>query len=363
MSGSVSLAMRIQAFSKLSKALSRVATALGGSHQSELPHTAEQALYNAAQEAEKANPWFARREVARALGAISVMINEKALLSWTALYPELHKETGATKTIAVIMAGNLPLVGFHDFLGVIISGHRFLGKLSSQDALLPVALAELLVAIEPGLKSQIVFTRELIRDADAIIATGSDNTARYFEYYFGGKPHIIRKNRNSCAMLTGYETEDELKRLGEDIFAYYGLGCRSVSHLFVPKDFNFSRLADAWKPFNYLLLNKKYTNNLNYHKALYEVSGIPFIHNGQCILTENPGLASPLSVIHYTRYRQISDAEQFIQLHTSSIQCVVSSTKLQAGGAPVVPFGQSQHPQLDDYADGVDTIRFLIGLY
>jgi len=362
MPGSVSLAMRIQAFSKLSKALSRVATALGGSHQSGLPHAAERALFIAAQEAEKANPWFTRCEIARALDAVSVMINEKALLRWSALYQELQQETVATKTIAVIMAGNIPLVGFHDFLSVVISGHRFLGKLSSQDALLPFALAELLVAIEPGLKSQIAFTRELITEADAIIATGSDNTARYFEYYFGGKPHIIRKNRNSSAVLTGYETEDQLKKLGEDVFAYYGLGCRSVSHLFVPKDFNFSSLADAWQPFNYLLLNKKYTNNLKYQKALYEVSGIPFTHNGQCILTKNPGLASPLSVIHYTQYQSITEAEKNIHLHANSIQCVVADNNLLTNDIPVVPFGKSQHPQLDDYADGLDTIRFLLSL-
>ncbi len=362
MSNKLSLTSRIQAFTKLSGALSRISAALGNEFRPQSVDDAEKTFCAAVEEAEMANPWFTRRETVRALGAISHMTNEKSLLSWTASYPALQKETGGTKTVGVIMAGNLPLVGFHDLLCVVLSGHRFVGKLSSQDALLPVALAELLVAIEPGLKSQIAFTCDLTTDADAIIATGSDNTARYFEHHFGDKPHIIRKNRNSIAVLHGNETADDLQKLGEDIFAYFGLGCRSVSHICIPKDFDLSRLKDAWKPFEYLLLNKKYKNNLSYYKALFEVSGTPYRQLGHCILTENTGLASPLSVIHYSSYHNIAEAEKLIQPHANGIQCVVSEMQLQTVGVPLVPFGHSQYPKLDDYADGVDTICFLTSL-
>lgn len=362
MTGHVSLTSYIHAFSKLSSSLKRVSAVLNGAPVSALVSLAEKNLHNAAIEAEKANPWFTRREIVRAFDAISAMITEEALLNWTAAYPDLQKGPGAIKTVAVIMAGNLPLVGFHDLLCVIISGHRFLGKLSSQDALLPVAFAGLLTDLAPGLKGQIKFTNDYLLDADAIIATGSDNTARYFEYHHGNKPHIIRKNRNATAVLTGAETEAELISLGEDTFAYYGLGCRSVSHIFIPSGFSINHLAEAWQPFNYLLLNKKYRNNLHYHRALYAVSDIPYIPADHCIFIENARFASPLSVIHYTQYSSISETERLIRLHASGIQCVVSNKKLHTGGAPVVPFGQSQQPKPGDYADGIDTIRFLAGL-
>lgn len=360
MESKISLRTRIQAFSKLSAILKRISATLEDSNYPKFEFSGGEALLIASREAEKANPWFTQREIARALRAISIMTSEKALLNWVKKHPGIQDQSPGQKTVAVIMAGNLPLVGFHDFLCVLITGHRFLGKLSSQDAQLPVALADLLLDIEPGLKSQIAFTKELAWDADIIIATGSDNTARYFEYHFGNKPHIIRKNRNSMAVLTGDETADELKKLGEDLFAYYGLGCRSVSHLFVPEDYNLSRLADSWKPFDYLLLNKKYKNNLDFHKALFEVKGTPFTQVGHGILAQNPALASPLSVIHYTPYNIVTEAEKFIQAHATGIQCVVSGKELQSNGVPIVPFGHSQQPQLDDYADGVDTMKFLI---
>lgn len=362
MDNTISLTSRIQAFIKLSELLKRISATLDGNNGLKPNGAAEKAICVAGREAEKTNPWFTQREIARALNAISVMTSEKALLKWAKKYPGMQGQSSGQKTVAVIMAGNIPLVGFHDFLCVLIAGHRFLGKLSSQDAQLPVALADLLLDIEPGLKSQVAFTKELAWEADAIIATGSDNTARYFEYHFGNKPHIIRKNRNSVAVLTGEETEEELQMLGEDIFAYYGLGCRSVSHLFVPEDLNLHCLAEAWKPFKYLLLNKKYKNNLDYNKALSEVSGTSFSHAGHCIFAHNPALASPLSVIHYTPYKSITEAEKFIQIHATGIQCVVSGNKLETNAVPVVSFGQSQQPELDDYADGVDTMQFLLSL-
>jgi hypothetical protein len=243
------------------------------------------------------------------------------------------------------MAGNIPLVGFHDLLCVLISGHRLSAKLSSQDSVLMRYVVEKLVAIEPRFKDYISFV-ERMNDADAVIATGSDNTARYFEYYFRNIPHIIRKNRSSCAILRGTETNEQLIALGKDVFSYFGLGCRNVSKLFVPKDYDFKRLLDLWQPYHDVFNHHKYVNNYDYNKSILLVNRTPHLDNGFVLITENKALVSPISVVYY----EVGEPDP----SSDKIQCVVS--------AEHVPFGKTQEPELTDYADRVDTLKFLTAL-
>ncbi len=351
----------IEAFVCLCNSMKRVADALMAANREGIvfSNPNEKALHDAAIESEKTNPWFSPREVARALHAIAGMLNKKDLENWLSEYPGLSKTRENPKKVAVIMAGNIPLVGFHDFLCVLLSGHRFAGKLSSQDALLPAAVAKLLTSYNASLVERIEFTAEVPADTDAVIATGSDNTARYFEYHFGNKPHLIRRNRNSAAVLTGKETDEELAKLGEDVFAYYGLGCRSVSCLLLPAGFEISRLEQAWAKYHYVTENKKYRNNLLYERAMMATSGKQYVELGHCLLTEDRSLASPVAVLHYSRYDNMKHAVKFIKQWQDDLQCVVCASDIDTSPVPLLRPGESQHPGLADYADGVDTLSFL----
>lgn len=254
------------------------------------------------------------------------------------------------------MAGNIPLVGFHDFLAVLLTGNSVLAKLSSNDTVLLPFLTKYLISVEPSLERAIVFTEEMLSDYDRVIATGSNNTARYFSYYFGHKPHIIRKNRNSVGILTGNESEDQLKTLGEDIFRYFGLGCRSVSKVFVPEGYDFDTLFKAIFPFRSVLEHTKYTNNYDYNKAIYLMSEFKVLDNGFMMLKEDQNYASPIATLFYETYDSLETVQQRITRDQEHIQCVVAQGIIEGE----INFGKTQKPSLTDYADGVDTVDFLL---
>jgi len=308
------------------------------------------------------NPWFDKKNILHAFSGISYMLKKEKIDKWLSRYEQVMQKSISPKNIAVIMAGNLPLVNFHDFLCVLITGHNIIGKLSSNDQILPVALADLLIDIEPAFKNKIHFTNERISDFNGVIATGSDNSARYFEYYFGKYPHIIRKNRNSIAILDGDEDMVSLKALSEDIFRYYGMGCRNVSKLLVPKDYSFTNFFKSIESWKEIIDFYKYKNNYDYYKAMLLVNKTEHLDNGFLLLKEDNNLSSSLSVLFYQRYYSKGDIRDYINTNKNSIQCIVSSPANIINDHTIsgtVPFGKSQYPELWDYADGIDTINFL----
>ncbi len=305
--------------------------------------------------AQEHNGWFTKENIAYALNGWCNILNNSTVNEWTDKY---NFNTNKTQTIAIIMAGNIPLVGFHDFISVLISGHSVLVKQSSNDKHLLPFLAKYLEFVEPGFKGKIVFTENKLENFDAVIATGSDNTARYFEYYFKGKPSIIRKNRNSVAVLTGKETEDELKNLSEDIFRYYGLGCRNVSKLFVPKNYDFEQFFKAMYNWNPIINLAKYANNYDYNKAVYLMSEFDMLENGFLMIKEDESYASPIATVFYEYYESPEQLKVKLKSDKDRIQCVVSEDFIPSE----IKFGQTQNPQLWDYADDVDTIEFLTKL-
>jgi hypothetical protein len=302
------------------------------------------------------NPWFTRENILSALGGAARMLESEQFLRWLEHYDPERLETESHGRIGVIMAGNIPMVGFHDMLCVLVSGHGFLGKLSGQDAYLIPFLAEKITEWEPAFAQKISFTDRL-SGFNAVIATGSNNTSRYFEYYFGKYPHIIRKNRNSAAILTGRESEEELWALGKDIFSYFGMGCRNVSKLFVPRGYNFSPLLGLMSDYPGIGDHHKYVNNYDYIKSVYLLNRTPFLDNGILLLKEDQGFASPTSVLFYEFYEGTEELRNRLEKEKETLQCIVSNT-LECS----VPFGKTQEPEVSDYADGIDTIKFLLGL-
>lgn len=331
----MTLEQRINAFSVL------------GNRISSLHKTEREQLY---QQASLINGWFTPASVQTALNGIALFLNKETLQIWTSRYPAPSSE----KLVGIAMAGNIPLVGFHDLLSVLISGHRALIKLSSQDALIEVMI-KWLVEIEPAFGDKITLA-ERLNAAEVMIATGSDNTSRYFEYYFRNKPNIIRKNRSSCAIIMGEEPTATLTELGKDVFTYFGLGCRNVAKVFVPEEYSFNGLLDAWAPYNDIINHHKYANNYDYQKSILLVNQTPFFDNGFVLLTESSNLVSPISVLFYERYLDQEDLQQKLQSHADKLQCVVSANGWYAGS---VPFGKAQQPEVWDYADDVDTMKFL----
>lgn len=300
------------------------------------------------------NGWFTESMVRKAIGEWAESLQQKNLEKWVEQYP-LINERSSSKTVAIIMAGNIPMVGFHDLLCVLLSGNKALIKLSSDDdKLIPFIILHLVNEIEPSLKNKIKIAEGKLESFDAVIATGSDNSSRYFEYYFGKYPHIIRKNRTSVAVLTGNESDEELQLLGNDIFDYFGLGCRNVSKLFVPADFDLNRFFKAVYSYKEMVNHKKYGNNYDYNKAVYLMNRDDLLENGFLLLKEDKSLHSPLAMLFYERYESEKKVNDFIEQNKEKIQCVV--------GKNGIPFGTSQSPQLWDFADGVDTMEFLTGL-
>ncbi len=296
------------------------------------------------------NPWFTPGSVDLALEGIRRYLEASQLKKWIASYNLSRKNS---KTIGLVMAGNIPLAGFHDLLCVLISGHVAMAKLSSKDSILPTFLLKKLVTIEPRFEPFIVLPPRL-KNFDAVIATGSDNSARYFHYYFDKYPHIIRKNRSSCAILSGSESNDDLMLLGRDVFSYFGLGCRNVSKIFIPADFDPTRLIHAWDIYVDIIHHHKYHNNYDYQKSILLVNKLPFYDSGFVILQENEKLVSPISVVYLERYSNADDLSRKVELSAGKIQCIVGNTD-----PATVPFGQAQTPELWDYADRVDTMKFL----
>jgi hypothetical protein len=305
------------------------------------------------------NPWFTEENIIYSLKSISSSLAKEKLDIWLGQYRKIPNSDNPKK-VAVIMAGNIPAVGFHDFLCVLVSGNRFIGKLSSQDKFLLPAIAEELKKIRPSLKENILFTEDRISGFDAVIATGSDNSSRYFEYYFGKYPHIIRKNRNSVAILTGNESRTDIELLLGDIFLYFGLGCRNVTKLVIPEGYNFSIFIEIMAKYKEKLSQQnKYMNNYDYNRSIFLVNQIPHQDTGYCLLKEDTSIPSQISVLHYEFYKDIDSALKNINEKRDSIQCLVSKERYFDYS---VPFGKSQQPELWDYADGVDTLEFLSSL-
>ncbi len=298
------------------------------------------------------NGWFTEENILFAFGNWSNILNYSNLTEWTSLY---KLDNDAAKKVAIITAGNIPLIGFHDFLSVLISGNEVLVKQSSNDKYFLPLIAKYLEKVAPTFKNKIEFTDKSLRRYDAVIATGSNNTARYFEYYFGKHPNIIRHNRNSIAVLTGEETEKDLKNLGEDIFRYFGLGCRSVAKIFVPFNYDFDKLFGAMYPFKDIIEYKKYENNYDYNKAVYLMSEFKIIENGFIMFKEDSSYASPIASLFYEYYEDIDKLKTRLDRDKESIQCIVGNCGLEN----TIAFGETQKPQLLDYADGIDTLDFL----
>ncbi len=303
--------------------------------------------------AQEHNGWFTKKNLVFTFTNWSNALTTTNLKKWLEKY-DLQEVN--TQKVAIIMAGNIPLVGFHDFLSVLISGHEVLVKQSSNDKHLLPFIAKYLEHVAPAFKGKITLTEQKLENFDAVIATGSDNTARYFEYYFKNKPSIIRKNRNSVAILTGKETEEELTALSEDIFRYYGLGCRNVSKLFVPKEYDFQPFFKAMYPWNAIINENKYANNYDYNKAVYLMSEFDMLENGFLMIKEDISFASPIATVFYEYYDSTEALKTYIDTNINNIQCIVSN----GFNENEIVFGKTQQPELSDYADGEDTIAFLL---
>ncbi len=303
------------------------------------------------------NPWFTLDNQEKAVRAIAdYFLDRKKLERW--LEPYDLPEPDHPKKVGIVMAGNLPLVGFHDLLCVFVAGHRSCIKLSEKDKYLLPYLLSVLKRIDERTAGYFEVVEKLT-GFEAVIATGSNNSARYFEAYFGKYPHIIRRNRNAVGVLTGEESREELLALGEDIFEYFGLGCRNVAKVYVPEGYDFEPLMKALHEFRQIILHEKYKHNFDYHFAVYSINKMPFLNNGCIILTENNSLQSHIGGLYYEYFRDLEAVESELEQRKEEIQCVVSKPGLFRDA---IPFGQAQHPELWDYADGVDTLAFLASL-
>lgn len=305
------------------------------------------------QQASLKNPWYTIENTKKQLLALSSNLTSEKLTPWVAAYPAIE----TNQIVGLILAGNIPLVGFHDILCVLISGFSAEIKLSSDDAGLTTFVLHELIEIEPAFAEKIQIVDRL-QQYDLIIATGSDNSSRYFDYYFGRKPHIIRKNRNSLAILTGTESPEQLKALGFDIFDYFGLGCRSVSKLYIPRHYNFNTFFEAIEDFNTVKEHYKYANNYDYNKSIFLINGDKHLDNGFMLLKEDTRFASPLATIFYEEYDQIHELVAQLETQADKIQCIVTETTIETS-IPTFALGGSQCPSLTDYADGVDVMAFL----
>ena len=297
------------------------------------------------------NGWFDEQSVRQAIREITAWLTIDGLKQWVSAYPDLET-TNSPKNIGVIMAGNLPLVGFHDMLSVLIGGHRFIGKTSSKDPVLPHLLIDIIIEIEPKLEPFIVLTSERFSSIDAVIATGSSNSTKYFDHYFSKYPNIIRGNRHSVAILSGRESTEELAELGNDIFTYYGLGCRNVTNLFVPKGYNFNSFFESIEPFGHVLQNKKYANNYEYNRTVYLLNKEDgLLDNNFIILKPGKQIGSPIGTLFYSEYESLDEALNYLAESEQNIQCVVGETGLS--------FGEAQRPKLIDYPDRIDLLNFV----
>lgn len=300
------------------------------------------------------NAWFTEESIRKSLQGIQNYLDYDKLNEWTSKY----SYNSAGKLVGIVMAGNIPLVGLHDLLCVLLSGNSAVVKLSKDDSILINWFIQGLIAINPSVQERIKVVEKL-SDIEAVIATGSNNTARYFEYYFSKYPHIIRKNRNSCAIIDGTERPEDVHDLGEDIFSYFGLGCRNVSKIYVPKNYDFSFLLNELNSYKSIIQHHKYANNYDYNKSILLVNKEEHLDNGFLLLKESQQIASPVSVLYYEYYQDLSKLKESLGSLNHEIQCIVSHKK---NFPESVPFGKSQYPELWDYADNIDTMSFLNNL-
>ncbi|PCH76978.1 MAG: acyl-CoA reductase [Flavobacteriaceae bacterium] len=352
----MNLNQRIEAFATLGKFLSQF-TEKGIQQQDNIPHNELffDAFHMQIKRAREYNSWYTKENVLFAIEGWSKSLSDNELSTWLSKY---QMPENKPQTVAIIMAGNIPLVGFHDFLSVLISGHKALIKLSSNDKQMLPLLAKYLEHVNPDFKGRITFTVQKLENFDAVIATGSNNTSRYFDYYFGKHPNIIRKNRNSVAILTGKETKEQLEALSDDIFQYFGLGCRSVSKLYIPEDYNFDAFFEAMYKHKDIIYYDKYANNYDYNKAVYLMSLFKLKDNGFLVLKEESSFGSPIATLFYEYYNDLEALEATLNSQSDKIQCIVNNNI----NANYIDFGGTQNPKLWDYSDGVDTIEFLIKL-
>jgi hypothetical protein len=304
--------------------------------------------------AKEYNGWFTEENVLFSIENWSLLLTKKNIEQWCSSYHFPDKAT--EKRVAVIMAGNIPLVGFHDFLCVLLSGNSILAKLSSNDKYFLPLIGKYLAYLEPEFKEKITFTEAKLENFDAVIATGSNNTARYFDYYFGKHPHIIRKNRNTVAVLSGKETPEELEEMVNDVFRYFGLGCRSISKIFVPTNYDLNAIFKAAYKHKDIIAYDRYANNYDYNKAVYLMSLFEILENGFLMLKEDKNYASPISSLFYEYYEDTEALKTKLAKDSEQIQCISSNLDIPNA----ISLGKTQSPQLWDYADGVDSMEFLL---
>ncbi|WP_421944355.1 acyl-CoA reductase [Pedobacter sp.] len=304
--------------------------------------------------AQSSNAWFTEENIKKSILSFSDMLSAADVEEW---FKNIRFSSNPKK-VGLILAGNIPMVGFHDVLAVLSTGNIALIKLSSSDDKLIKAIINILIDIEPGFQDKIEYV-ERLKDFDAVIATGSNNSSRYFDYYFSKVPNIIRKNRNSVAVLTGSETKEQIANLGNDVFDYFGLGCRNVSKIYFPKGYDIANFYQEIEHFLPVINHFKYQNNYDYNKSIYLVNAAKHFDNGFLLLKEDEHLASPLAVLFYEEYENLTDVESKLVEQEENIQCVITGADLQLKH---YDFGESQHPKLWDYADNVNTIEFLNAL-
>jgi hypothetical protein len=303
------------------------------------------------QKAFEKNKWFTEEFVDISLQNISTQfLNRNKLETWINYY---HLDDNIDpKTVGVVMAGNIPLVGFQDFLCVFISGHRQVIKLSEKDSVIMTHIIEKLTEWDKEF-SDVVKSADMLKDCDAYIATGSNNSSRYFKYYFGKYPSIIRGNKTSVAIITGNETESELELLADDVHTYFGLGCRNITKLYVPENYDFVPMLNSFRKYEYFKDHTKYKNNYDYNLALLIMNRVFYMKNENIILTENENIFSPVSELHYNFYPDKSVLLDELRKN-EDIQCIVGGGEIDFGGA--------QQPGLFDYADNIDVMEFLLAL-
>lgn len=350
----MNLEQKIQGFAKLGSVLVQ---ASNNEISSEFPDVSKR-LIALIENTHIENPWFIKEYVRYTFNQIGNSLSEKRLREWTNLYSteDLNKDT--SQTIAVVMAGNIPLVGFHDFLSVLISGHKILIKQSSKDPLIS-EISKILCDIDSDFIPYINFAKDKLKNFDAIIATGSNNTKRYFEYYFSKYPSIIRGHRNSVAVITGDENEDNLKKLAHDVFLYFGMGCRNVSKIYIPRDYPVKKLIEAFLGYESILLNHhKYFNNYEYFKSIYLINREPFLDSGFFMMKQDSQLSAPLSVVYWEEYSSKKALMNSLNEIKNNIQCIVSEDETISP----IAFGEAQNPNWNDYADGIDVLSFLLAV-
>ena len=305
------------------------------------------------------NNWFTVENQQKAIAAlVQEFLQKDKLEQWLSNYPNL-KDPKTPKRVGLIPAGNIPLVGFHDILCIFISGHHTVIRPSEKEKFLTPYILKALGDIDERTKAYFTIVPK-VQKVDAMIATGSNNSSRYFEAYFGKYPNIIRKNRNAVAILNGTESHEELTALGTDVFQYFGLGCRNVSKLYLPREYNFEPLLEALHEHRKVVLHNKYKNNFDYNYAMLMINKEPFKANGCIILKEDPAFTSRIASLHYEFYDDLNPLKVNLESQQEAIQCLIAKPDLL--DLPTINFGEAQRPGLADYADGVDTLKFLIKL-